>query len=282
MRAACIEHRATLTIPRGPDRLEAGDMAYFACRREDAAALLRLAGKPGHPVRRAMIFGAENLATYLARMLEAAGVNVKILSADEERCRICAERVPRALVVHVDGTDPEVLREEGIDGIDAFVACSRHEERNIPAALLAKSLGAPLVMVATSNSSYEHLALSIGIDAAISPQSAVVGSILQLIRRGRILGVHALWSRDAEVIELQALEASKLVDVPLKDAGFPHGAMVLAVARQEAVIVPDGEFVLRPGDRVVTIVLRRNIQKVEKVFAGRSDSLPPARPNGGT
>ncbi|MBI5499028.1 MAG: Trk system potassium transporter TrkA [Deltaproteobacteria bacterium] len=280
MRVACIEHRGTLTIPRGPDRMEAGDIAYVACRSEDAAAVLRFAGKSGQPVRRVMIFGAEDLATYLAMALSAARISVKILSSDAERCRVCAERVPQALVVQGDGTDPEVLREEGIDAIDAFVACSRHEERNIPAALLAKSLGARLAMVAAASATYEHLAPSIGIDAATSPQSAVVGSILQLVRRGRILGVHALWSRDAEVIELQALEASKLVAVPLKDTGFPQGAMVLAVARGDAVLVPHGDTVIVPGDRVVTIVERRIIHKVEKLFTGRSDSLPPARPNG--
>jgi trk system potassium uptake protein TrkA len=280
LRVACVERRGTVIIPRGPDRLEAGDIAYVACLREDAGAVLRLAGKRADPVRRVLIYGAENLATYLARILDADGIAVKILSSDPERCQACAERVPRALVVQGDATDPDVLIEEGIDGIDAFVACSRHEDRNVPVALLAKSLGARLAMVATASSAFEHMAPSIGLDAATSPQSAVVGSILQLIRHGRVIAVQALWARDAEVIELQALEASRMVAVPLKDTGFPQGAMVLALSRGERTTIPTGDTVIQPGDHVVSIVQRSAIHRIEKIFAGRSDSLPPSRPNG--
>ena len=278
MRVACIERRGGLTIPGGKDSIEAADIAYFVCLREDAGAILRLAGKSAEPVRTAMIFGAENLGAYLARELDAAGVAVKIVSTDPERCRVCAERLPRALVVQGDGTDPEVLRDEGIEGIDAFIACSRHEERNVPAALLAKSLGARIAMVATATPTYEHLALSIGIDAAISPQSAVVGSIATLVRRGRVLSVQALWAHDAEVIELQALAGSKLVSRPLRDASFPRGAMVLAVSRGETAAIATGDTVIEPGDGVVVIVRREALPKVEKVLAGRSDSIPPPPP----
>jgi trk system potassium uptake protein len=278
MRVACIEHRGSVIIPRGPDRLEAGDIAYVACLHRDALSVLRFAGKRSEPVRRVMIYGAEDLATYLARMLDKDGVAVKIVSTSPERCRLCAERVPRALVVQGDGTDPAVLREEGIEDIDAFVACSRQQDRNIPAALLAKSLGARLAMVAAANATYEHLAPSIGIDAATSPESAVVGSILQFIRQGRVFAVQALWARDAEVIELQAEEASKLVSRPLKDTGFPKGAMVLALSHGDTTVIPTGDTVIQPGDHVVSIVQRGAIHRIEKIFAGRGDSLPPPPP----
>ena len=280
MRVACIEHRGAVVIPRGPDRLLGGDIAYVACLRRDAQAVLRFAGKRSDPVKRVMIYGAEDLATYLARMLDQDRIAVKIISTNADRYRLCAERVPRALVVQGDGTDPEVLREEGIEDIDAFIACSRQQDRNVPAALLAKSPGARLVMVAAANATYEHLALSIGIDAATSPQSAVVGSILHFIRQGRVFAVQALWTRDAEVIELQALDSSRIVSRPLKDAGFPKGAMVLAVSRGTQTVIPTGDTVIEPGDHVVCIVQRSAIQRIEKIFAGRSDSLPPPPPSG--
>jgi trk system potassium uptake protein TrkA len=279
MRVACIEHRGTVIIPRGPDRLLGGDIAYVSCLRRDAEKVLRFAGKRSDPVKRVMIYGAEDLATYLAGMLDQDRVAVKIISTSTERCRLCAERVPRALVVQGDGTDPEVLREEGIEDIDAFIACSRQQDRNVPAALLAKSLGARLAMVAAANATYEHLALSIGIDAATSPQSAVVGSILQFVRQGRVFAVQSLWSRDVEVIELQALESSRIVSRPLKDAGFPKGAMVLAASRGSQTVVPTGDTVIEPGDHVVCIVQRGALQRIEKIFAGRSDSLPPPAPS---
>lgn len=278
LRVACLEHRGKVTVPHGEDTLVPGSIAYIACLREHASAVLQLAGKRTEPVRSVMIFGAENLATYLARELQKRQVRVKIISSDAERCRETAERLPEALVVHGDATDPEVLVEEGIADIDAFVAGSRHEDRNVPAALLAKSLGARLAMVAASTETFEHLAPSIGIDAATSPQSAVVGSILQFLRHGRVLGVQALWSRDVEVLELQALEGSKLVSRPLKKAGFPRHAMVLTVSRGDQTVIATGDTMIAPGDRVVAIMRREVVRKVEKVFAGREDSLPPPPP----
>lgn len=278
LRVACLERRGKVTVPHGDDTLVPGSIAYIACLREHAPAVLQLAGKRPEPVRSVMIFGAENLATYLARELQARQVRVKIISSDPERCRETAERLPEALVVQGDGTDPEVLVEEGIADIDAFVAGSRHEDRNVPVALLAKSLGARLAMVAASSETFEHLAPSIGIDAATSPQSAVVGSILQFLRHGRVLGVQALWSRDVEVLELQALEGSKLVARPLKKAGFPRHAMVLTVSRGDQTVIATGDTMIAPGDRVVAIMRREVVRKVEKVFAGREDSLPPPVP----
>ncbi|MBN1771606.1 MAG: Trk system potassium transporter TrkA [Deltaproteobacteria bacterium] len=278
LRVACLEYRGKVTVPSGTDVVEPGAIAYFACLREHASAVLQLAGRSTDPVRSVLIFGAENLTIYLALALRDRQVRVKILSSDPERCRETAERLPEALVVQGDGTNPEVLVEEGIADIDAFVAASRHEDRNVPAALLAKSLGARLTMVAASSTTFEHLAPSIGIDAATSPQSAVVGSILQFVRQGRVLGVQALWSRDVEVLELQALEGSKLVARQLKRAGFPRQAMVLTVSRGDQTVIATGETMIRPGDRVVAIVRREVVRKVEKVFAGREDSLPPPPP----
>jgi trk system potassium uptake protein TrkA len=93
-----------------------------------------------------------------------------------------------------------------------------------------------------------------------------------------VFAVQALWARDAEVIELQAEEASKLVARPLKDTGFPKGAMVLAVSRGESTVIPTGDTVIQPGDHVVSIVQRGAIQRIEKIFAGRTNSLPPPPP----
>ncbi len=270
IRVAFIDRRGSLVVPSGVDTLAPADIAYFACLREDTGAVLALAGKDPSPVRTAMVYGGGNLATYLAGEFDAAGVAVKIMTGEADRCLRCAERVPRALVIRAEATDPEALREENIAEMDAFAACSERDERNVPAALLAKSLGARIAGIVTSNPTYERLAPSLGIDAAISPQSAVVGSILQFVRRGIVLAVQELWSRDAEVMELRAVEASGIVSVPLREARFPRGAMVLAVSRNGHTTIAIGETVIEPGDQVVVVAAGEAIAKVERVFAAKS------------
>lgn len=280
LRVACLEHREKVTVPHGNDIIVPGSIAYFACLREHAPEVLRLAGKRADPVRSVMIFGAEKVAACLARELRTRHVEVKVVGSDRERCREIADQFPEALVVEGDCTDPNVLKDEGIADIDAFIAASAHEDRNVAAALLAKSLGARLTMMVVSSETFEHLAPSIGIDAATSPQSAVVGSVLQFVRHGRVLGVQALWSRDVEVLELQALEESRLVSRPLRKAGFPRQAMVLTVSRGDQTVIATGDTRIAPGDRVVAIMQREVVAKVEKVFEGREESLslPPPAP----
>jgi trk system potassium uptake protein TrkA len=273
MRIACIDRRGSLSFPRGSDELLAGDIAYFVSRREDAETVLRMAGRVTAPVRECVLAGGGNLSVYLARSLVREGVKVKLMVANAEEARVCAERLPDGLVVLADATDAEILLQEGVDRTDAFVACSNHDEQNVPAALLARSLGARRVMLATSNTTYEHLAPSIGIDAATSPQSAVVGSILRFVRRGRVQDVQALWSRDAEVEELQAAPNSRFISKALKDVSFPRGALVLAVARDGVPTIATGSTRIEAGDFVTVMGSREALAEVEKSLAGRRRGL---------
>ncbi len=263
-----VKRRGNVIIPTGNDRVEEGDLIYVMAKTPQLDVLAELTGHHPRPIRSVIIGGASRVGRYLARELEAEhGVGVKLIEPDEHACRKAAEALPGAIVIHASITDEVVLRSEGIDACDMYVATSTEEELNILAALLAKRLGAGLVGTVSNRIDYQELVSTIGVDVLVSPRSAAVGSIMHFIRRGRVLRVTSFGGGDAEAIEFEALPTSDVVGKPLKDVKFPKGAIIGAVVRTDEVIIPRGDDVINVGDRVIVFTLRKAIRKVERAMS---------------
>jgi trk system potassium uptake protein len=152
-----------------------------------------------------------------------------------------------------------------------MVTVTNNDEVNIIAGLLAKRLGCRRSLALVTNSTYNLITRSIGIDVAINPRDITVSSILQHVRRGRIKAVHAIGDGEAEVYEAEALETSQLVGKPLREARFAGGVIVGAVVRKGQVIMPRGDTLIRGGDRVVLAARKDMVKRVEQLFAVRLD-----------
>ncbi|HEX6013085.1 MAG TPA: TrkA C-terminal domain-containing protein, partial [Geminicoccaceae bacterium] len=144
-------------------------------------------------------------------------------------------------------------------------------EVNIITSLLAKRLGCRRSLALVSNSTYNLITRSIGVDVAVNPRDTTVSSILQHVRRGRIKAVHAIGDGAAEVYEAEALETSQLVGKPLREARLAGGIIVGAVVRKGEVIMPRGDTLIRGGDRVVLAARKDMVRRVEHLFAVRLD-----------
>jgi len=153
--------------------------------------------------------------------------------------------------------------------MDAFVALSYDEEANILSSLLAKRMGNPHVVSIVNNIDYISLVSDIGVDAVVNPRMVVVAKILQFIRKGNIFSITSLSDIEAEVVEVEAMETSDLVARPIKDIKWPSDAIIAGVVRggQGRVIVPKGDTVIDPGDRVIIFARRGAMSKVEKVLS---------------
>jgi len=145
------------------------------------------------------------------------------------------------------------------------------DQVNILASLLAKRQGAERVVTLINNASYAPLISSLGIDAAVNPRATTVSSILRHVRRGRIRGVYTLRDGMAEILDAEALETSSLVGRPLSETRVPSGAIVGAVVREGAIIIPRGDTVIKTGDRVIMFALADRVRQVEKMFSVRID-----------
>ena len=259
-----ISRDETLLIPGGRTRIQEGDQIYAAGRPDALARLSELLGKTSEPARRIVISGGGNTTLYLARLLEAEeDVSSKIIEQDGERCKFLVENLRRSVILHGQGTDPDLLGEENISNADAFLALTGDDEDNVLSALLAKRAGAAKVLALVTKPSYAPLVKAIGIDTIVSPNRAAVSAILQFIRRGKVLSVTTVGEEAAEALEIVALETSELVGRPLRDAGFKD-AVVGAIVRGDEVIIPSGDDQIEAGDRVVIFALRSAIAGLER------------------
>jgi len=264
---AAIVRDEALIIPRGEDRLLAGDAVYFISEEKNLLDNLAVFDKQMEPVRRVMIVGGGSIGLRLASLLEERSVYTKIVESDPERCEVLAEQLNKAVVIHGDGSDQELLGEENIQDMDMAVMLTNDEQTNILASLLAKRMGAKKAITKISRFSYFQLMATIGIEKVVSPRLSAINSILQHIRRGKVLSAISIKGEKAEVIEAEAMETSDIVGKPLKNISLPKGVLVTCIIRGDLVIVPSGDSSIDPGDRIIILARNNAIPKLEKILA---------------
>lgn len=253
-------------IPQGKDTILAGDVLYVVVRNDEINDILGLFNINQETLRRVIIVGAGQTGTALATALDHSKLNVKIIDNDSEKCTALAEKMERVIVINGDGRDRALLEEENMGDVDIMVAITGDEESNVLISLLAKGLGAKRTITRVSKLSYIPLVSAIGIDTVVSPRLSAVRAILQYIRRGKIITVAPLKGEHAEAIEAEALETSDIVNIPLSKVKFPKGAIVGAIVRGEQIIIPRGDNIIMPGDRLIIFALQQVVPKLEKLL----------------
>jgi trk system potassium uptake protein TrkA len=264
---AAVVREDELIIPRGNDRLEPGDLVYFISEEDKLLDTLSLFNKYDQPVNRALIIGGGRIGLRLASLLEENSIYCKIIEQNPDRCAYLAERLNKAIVLHGDGSDQGLLAEENIQDMDIVITLTKDEETNILASLLAKRMGARNSITRISKFSYFPLMNAIGLEQVVSPRLSAINTILQHIRKGKVLSAISIKGEQAELIEAVALETSEIVAKPLSKISFPKGAMVAGIIRKENIIIPTGDSVIEPDDRVIIFARREAIPKIEKILA---------------
>lgn len=256
-----------MIIPRGNDRLMPGDLIYFISEKDKLLDILRVFDKQVPPVNRALIVGGGQIGFRLASQLEQTDIHCKIIERNPERCAYLAEGLNRAVVLCGDGSDQGILAEENIQEMDVVITLTDNEETNILSSLLALRMGAKKTIAKISKFSYFPLMKAIGIEQLVSPRLSAINTILRHIRRGKVLSAIAIKGEQAEVMEALALAPSEIVDKPLKQIAFPKGALVAGIMRKEDIIIPSGESVILPDDRIIIFARKETIPKVEKILS---------------
>ncbi len=264
---AALVREDEFIIPRGDDQIKAGDLVYFISEEDKLLDTLSLFNKIAQPLKRALIVGGGRIGYRLARLLEEHSIYCKIIERNPERCTYLAERLNKAIVLSGDGSDQELLSEENIQDMDIVITLTHDEETNILASLLAKRMGARKTITRISKFSYFPLTNAIGIEQVVSPRLSAINTILQHIRKGKVLSAISIKGEQAEVIEAVALETSDIVEKPLRDIAFPKGAMLAGIIRKDAIIIPTGESIIQPNDRVIIFARKEAIPKIEKLLS---------------
>ena len=256
-----------LIIPRGNHRLKLGDLIYFISEKDRLIESLSIFDKHIEPIDRVMIIGGGSIGFRLATLLEKDSVYTKIIEKNPDRCTELAEKLNKAVVLHGDGSDQELLRAENVRNMDVVVTLTNDEQTNILTSLLVKRMGAPKIITKISKFSYFPLMSMIGLKQVVSPRLSAINTIIQHIRRGKVLSAKSIKDEQAEIMEAVALETSDIVGKPIKEISIPEGTLVTGIIRNDTVIIPTGESVIEPGDRIIIFAKRQAIPKIEKILA---------------
>ncbi len=261
-----IVRNEELLIPRGNDTVLRDDILYCITIPEKTGILFEMAGKTLSAGRSAMIWGGGSLGRSLAHALELQGTKTKVIVSKEESTIDLVDELPHSLILTGDGKDRNLLVEENISEIDAFIAATPDEEDNILSALLARKLGARTSMALVNKASYLPLVHSIGVDVVVSSRMAAAGAIFSHIHSDSFVSEFSLRHHGVSFIEIVITETMPVSGKTLAQAHIPRGILFAAIVHDEQVVIPTGEDILNAGDRVVIFCTDGMQSKLEKLL----------------
>lgn len=253
-------------IPRGDTPFKEEDQVYFITDQEGMEELYKLTGKKKEQIRNVMILGGSKVGTKAARDLCELRFNVKIIEKDKNKAFEIAEMLPNALVINGDCRNVEVLEEESLESMDAFIAVTGNSETNIMSCLVAKSRHVKKTIALVENMDYFQISQSIGVDTLINKKLLAANNIFRYIRRGEVVALTRLNNLNAEILEFVVKPTSEVNGELIRELNFPREAIIGGVIRDNKGIIALGDFTILEGDRVVVCCLPSAIKRVEKLF----------------
>ncbi|NLK34044.1 MAG: Trk system potassium transporter TrkA [Gracilibacteraceae bacterium] len=254
-------------VPNGEFVINENDSIYIIGQPTNLYSFCKMFGKVPQKIKNVMIAGGGRIAIYLGKLLTEIGMKVKIIEIERDKCIQLSELIPKALVIHGDGTDEELLRSENIDEMDAFIAMTGMDEENMMAALLAKQNGAGKVIAKISRINYISIIKNLGIDSLISPKQITSNQILKYVRGNSIESLYRIIEGQAEITEIIAESGSKLLNTKIKKLGLPKDTIIATIVRKNEVVIPHGNDIIKAGDRVIVISKNKNISSLDEVAA---------------
>ena len=253
-------------IPRGDTQLKEGDNVVFITSEGGAEELCKLTGKMNTEIKNVMILGGSKIGYKAARELSERHINIKLIEKNKEHAFDLADELPKALIIRGDGRDVDLLDEENIGDMDAFISVTGNSETNIMSCLVAKSKGVRKTIALVENMDYFELSHSIGIDTLINKKLLAANNIFRYIRKGEVVAMTKLNNMNAELLEFEVKATSIICNKIIKNVDFPRSAIIGGVIRDGKGHIALGDFKIQKGDRVVVCCLPRSIKRVEKIF----------------
>ncbi len=252
-------------IPRGFTQLKTNDHIYFITKPEKQHMVQEFVGKKQRTVKNIMILGGTNLAISTARRLQG-NYNITIVEKKKARCQEINQQLNNVLVIKGDYTNIDLLQEEGLDSMDAFISLTDNSETNIISCLTARNHGVYKTIAQVENKEYIHISQNIGVDTLINKKLLAANSIFRFVRKGNVEAITSLHGVDAEVIEYVINKSNQMTKKQLKDLHFPDTALIGGVIRGEQTLIPNGDTQLQLNDKVIVFALPQAIKRLEELF----------------
>lgn len=264
-RAVAISREGETIIPRGNDLFKVGDLVYVIANQSGIGDMMKRSGKRNINVNNLMILGGSRIAIHIANEMERT-MNVKLIEINREKSEELARQFQNALVINGDGRNTDLLMEEGLQYMDAFVAVTGNSETNILSCIIAKRMGVKKTIAEVENINYIRLAESIGVDTVINKKLITASRIFRYTMSTDVSAIKCLTGSEAEVLEFIVKPGASITKGRLKDVHFPKDAIVGGVVRGDSAFIAKGDTEIKPYDRVVVFALPSAINKVGKFF----------------
>lgn len=268
-----IERNQDVFIPNGTSELMSGDLVYVVGEPYGVSSFLKSLGRYAHKIRNVFITGGGRITHYLATMMDKIGQAAKIVELDEDRCRYLAEVLPKALIIHGDGTDQDLLEAEDMQNHDAFVALTGRDEYNLIVSLYAMQQGVPKVVAKSNRQNYISIARSVGLDSVLSPKQITANQILQVVRglrnsKGSIMqSLYRIAGDRAEAMEFVVNNTTRNLGIPLKELKLKKGVLIAVIIHHNRIIIPEGSSVISEGDTVIIVSRDSGILDINDIYA---------------
>ena len=261
-------------IPDGNFVLKSGDRICISATTLEIVRLMKEIGIQQKSAKKIMILGGGKLAFYLAKKLSEGKNSVTIIEKKSEVCERLCEALPKVTVVNADGTDQEVLLEEGLLSVDAFVSLTGMDEQNILMSAYAQTKGVPKVITKINRGALIPLAESWGLDTVISPKVTVSNVLVQYARAlensqgSSVETLYKLMDEKVEVLEFTVKADSKIIEIPFKDLSLKPNTLVAGIVRNRKTIIPSGDDMFLPQDKVIILAANQRINKLSDIIRG--------------
>ena len=254
-------------IPRGDSVFEEGDDVFFITLKEGVEEIYKLTGKIKTPIKNVMILGGGKIAYNTAKKLSEKKIRVSLIEINKEKAIQLAEKLPDVMIINGDGRNLELLEEENLNSMDAFISVTGNSETNIMSCLMANSKNINKTIALVENMDYFKLSHSIGIDNLINKKLLAANTIFRYIRRGEVVDITTLNNLDAEIFEYEVKSSSKVANSKIKDLDLPRSAIIGGVIKEGEGVIALGDYTILPEDRVVVCCLPEAVEKVESLFS---------------
>lgn len=263
---AMLFRKHKMIIPRGNDILLPGDNVYFVGKQEAILQFEKNFSNTYEKLEKALIIGAGRTGRFLAPMLEKQGLMVKVIEKNKERCQMLAAQLEKGLVLCGDGTDIDLLTEEGVAEADVVVCITEDDKLNLLLALLAKHLGAKKTIVRVARNEYIELMEKVGVDVVLSSRLLSAGEVLRFVRKGGIVSVSLLEGAQAEALEIIVAAGSEVEGKALRNIKLPQECLICAIVHNNEAIIPNGDTVLHADDRIILFVKSELVKSTVPMF----------------
>ena len=268
-----VEHEGTIVIPNGDRKLYSGDVISIVADPKTEDDFFKKIGLHTNKVRNVIIVGGGDIAYYLAEILSESGMGVKLIERRLERCEQLCERLTKTTVIHGDGSNQQLLMEEGMETTDGFVALTDFDEENVILSLYARKIGVRKVVTKINRIAFDEVLDTLDLDTTIHPRSLTAEYIIQYVRARKnsfgsnVETLHWIVEHKAEALEFHIQENFSRRDIPLQDLRLKPNILLACINRGGKVILPRGRDILKTGDTVIVVTTIPGLNSIQDIFA---------------